>query len=56
MKIEVLEIVEQEDGGVIMSVDMDDEMIIAMAKIGLLKVLTDAAEASIKEHEKQDGV
>lgn len=50
MKIEVLNIVELDDGGGVMTVEMDSEMISAMAKIGLLKVLTDAAEQTIKEH------
>lgn len=50
MKIEVLNFVELEDGSGVMTVEMDAEMISAMAKIGLLKVLTDAADQTIKEH------
>lgn len=50
MKIDVVAINVLDDGGAMMTVDMDDEMLVAMAKIGLLKVLTDAAEQSIKDH------
>ena len=54
MNIEVINVVDLDDGGAVMTIEMDSEMISAMAKIGLMKVLTDAAEQTIKEHE--DGV
>lgn len=50
MKLEVLNIVAEDDGSALMTVDMDNELLVALAKIGLLKVLTDAAEKTIKEH------
>lgn len=54
MKIDVVAINVLDDGGAMMTVDMDDEMLVAMAKIGLLKVLTDAAQQSIKDHAAED--
>ena len=50
MKMDVVAVNVLDDGGAMMTVDMDAEMLVAMAKIGLLKVLTDAAEQSIKDH------
>ena len=50
MKIEVINIVDQDDGGAIVTVDMDGAMVRAMVKIGLLKVLIDSANAVIEEH------
>lgn len=50
MKIDVVAINVLDDGGAMMTVDMDDEMLVAMAKIGLLKVLTDATEQAIMDH------
>ena len=40
--MEVLNIADQEDGSVIVSFDMTNAEMIALAKIGLLKVLADA--------------
>jgi hypothetical protein len=51
MKIEVVEIIENEDGSANIQFDMSSEAILAFAKIGLLHSLTDAANASAKEHE-----
>jgi hypothetical protein len=50
MKIEVVNILEQCEDGAMMIIDMDRAALEAMAKIGLLKVLTDAAEQAIKDH------
>lgn len=44
MKIEVLGMQDMDDGSSLMTVDMDREMLVAMAKIGLLRTLTDAAD------------
>jgi hypothetical protein len=52
MKIEVVNILEQCEDGAMMIIDMDRAALEAMAKIGLLKVLTDAAEQAIKDHEE----
>lgn len=54
MNIEVINVVDLDDGGAVMTVEMDRETLVTMAKIGLMKVLTEAAEKTIKEHE--DGV
>lgn len=56
MKIEVVEIKDVDDGGALVTVDMDYEMILAMAKVGLVRVLTDAARTSIEEHGKENGM
>jgi hypothetical protein len=59
MKIEVVNIVEHDDeDGAMMIIDMDRAALEAMAKIGLLKVLTDAAEQAIVDHAEAptDGV
>lgn len=59
MKIEVVNIVEHDDeDGAMMIIDMDRAALEAMAKIGLLKVLTDAAEQAIVYHAETttDGV
>jgi hypothetical protein len=58
MKIEVVNIVEQCEDGAMMIIDMDRAALEAMAKIGLLKVLTDAAEQAIVDHAEAptDGV
>lgn len=50
MKIDVKTITELEDGSNVMLLEMDDEMLEAMAKVGLMKVLTDAAAAAVEEH------
>ena len=53
MKIEVVNIVEHDDeDSAMITLDMDRAALEAMAKIGLLKVLTDAAEQAIKDHEE----
>ena len=50
MNIEVINVVDLDDGGAVMTVELDRETLVTMAKIGLMKVLTDAAEQTIKEH------
>ena len=50
MKMDVVAVNVLDDGGAMMIVDMDSDMLVAMAKIGLLKVLTDAAEQAIEGH------
>ena len=50
MKIEVVEIVDQEDGGALIKFDMDNEAVLMFAKIGLLQCLTETAEAAKKTH------
>lgn len=54
MKMDVVAINVLDDGGAMMTIDMDDETLVAMAKIGLLKVLIDAAEQAIKDHTAKD--
>lgn len=44
MQIEVLEIKDLPDGGAILVFDIDQNSLVEFAKIGLLKVLTEAAE------------
>ena len=52
MKFDVVEVSDKQDGGAVMTFDMDRETLVAFAKIGLLKVLTDEAERVIREHEE----
>lgn len=49
-KFDVLEIEELEDGSLNMTVNMDFETLRMFAKIGMLKVLEDAANKAIAEH------
>lgn len=53
MKFEVINFQDEDDGSALLTVDMDYEAIVAFAKIGLVKALTDAAEKSIEEHERK---
>lgn len=55
MNLEVINVVDTDDGGAVMTLELDAEMLFAMAKIGLMKVLTDAAAQTIEEH-GADGV
>jgi len=48
-KIEVVSVNENEDGSMSVTFDMDQESVIAFAKIGLLKVLIDSAKDVLKE-------
>ena len=48
--IDVVSLVENEDGSCSMTIDIENEAILAFAKIGILKVLCDAAEVSGKEN------
>ena len=48
-QIEVISVVENEDGSMNVTFDMDQESVIAFAKIGLLKVLVDAAKDVLNE-------
>jgi hypothetical protein len=52
MKFDVVSFKDNDDGSGTMVVDFDNEALIAFAKIGILKVLTDEAERVIKEHEE----
>lgn len=47
MTIKVLDIIDQEDGSAILSVDMDETTLKQLASIGLLKLITDAANEVI---------
>jgi hypothetical protein len=48
-KIEVVSVNENEDGSMSVTFDMDQESVIAFAKIGLLKVLIDSAKDVLGE-------
>lgn len=48
-QIEVVSVVENEDGSMNVTFDMDQESVVAFAKIGLLKVLVDAAKDVLNE-------
>ena len=48
-QIEVVSVVENEDGSMNVTFDMDQESVVAFAKIGLLKVLVDAAKEVLNE-------
>jgi hypothetical protein len=49
--IQVVDIVDNEDGSATMTIDMSRDALICFAKIGLTKALVDEAERVIKEHE-----
>ena len=55
MQIEVLEVKDLPDGGAILVFDMDQETLVQMAKIGLLKVLTEAAEHELEKDKAIEG-
>ena len=42
--IEVKDIIETEDGGAILQIEIDMEDLKKMAKVGILKILTDSLE------------
>ena len=44
-KMEIRKIEDQEDGSAIVSFELSHEELIELAKVGILKVLTDAANA-----------
>ena len=48
-KIEVVSVNENEDGSMSVTFDMDQESVIAFAKIGLLKVLIDSVKDVLGE-------
>ena len=48
-QIEVVSVNENEDGTMSVTFDMDQESVIAFAKVGLLKVLIDAAKDVLNE-------
>jgi hypothetical protein len=50
MKLEVTSYTENNDGSGTVVFDMDNETLHYFAKIGILKVLTEAAERTKKEH------
>lgn len=54
MQIEVVEIVDREDGGAVIKFDMSPEAIMMFAKIGLLQCLTESAEAAKKLHGNEE--
>ena len=56
MKLEVTSYSENEDGSAQVVFDMDNDTLHCFAKIGILKVLTEAAELTKEEHgeEKND--
>lgn len=54
MKIEVVEIVDKEDGGALVKFDMSSEAILMFAKIGLLQCLTETAEAAKELHGSEE--
>lgn len=48
--MEVLSIVEQDDGGAILTVDLTDDEVKAMVRDSILRALTDAVKRSDMEH------
>ena len=54
MKIEVLGMQDMDDGSSLMTVDMDREALVALAKVGLLKALTDATADVLKDDQEPD--
>ena len=54
MKIEVVEVVDQEDGGALIKFDMSQEAVLMFAKIGLLQCLTETAEAAKEKHGSEE--
>ena len=55
MKLEVTSYTEHDDGSGTVVFDMDNETLHCFAKIGILKVLTEAVERTKEEHgEKND--
>lgn len=55
MKIDIISIVDNPDGSMTMTVDFDNESLVAFAKLGLMKTLTEQAERIIKEHGNEHG-
>jgi len=54
MKIDIVSVTDNEDGSGTMVVDFDQEALLAFARVGFLKVITDEAERVIKEHEPDE--
>ena len=54
MRIDVLDVVDREDGGANLIIDMDQKSIEQFARIGLIKVLMDAAEDTAAYHDQTD--
>lgn len=52
MKLEVVDIKDNEDGSETLLVNMDESTIKKLASIGLLKVITDAANDIIDDHKE----
>lgn len=52
MKFDVISFKDNDDGSATMVIDFDNEALIAFAKLGIIKTLTDEAERIIKEHEE----
>ena len=48
-KIDIVEIKENEDGSCTVVFDMDSDLVVHFAKIGLLKVLLDAAKDIVED-------
>lgn len=56
MKIEVINLFDTDDGGAVMTIDLDGEALMALAKLGLMGALLSAAEQTIKEHAEDPDV
>jgi len=54
MRIDVLDVIDREDGGANIIIDMDEKSTEQFARIGIIKVLTDAAEATADQHDQTD--
>jgi len=54
MRIDVLDVVDREDGGANIIIDMDEKSTEQFARIGIIKVLTDAAEHTEAYHDQTD--
>ena len=54
MRIDVLDVIDREDGGANIIIDMDEKSTEQFARIGLIKVLTDAAEHTEAYHDQTD--
>lgn len=50
MRIEVIQVYDTTDGGLRMIVEMDEDTVINLAKVGLITALRNAAEQAVVEH------
>lgn len=51
MRIEVIKVVDNEDGSATVEFDMDEDSLRVFAKIGVLKALSDAAKEAVDERD-----